>query len=1611
MSTPRSVALVIASVVLALAPAAHATEICGNDVDDDANGMTDEGCAPSITTGVCESPLSCGTTGMVSWSTGALHYDLPPDISPGVPYGPGIGLRRFYTSAYAPGTGPSSVSHSPMGARWQHTYMSWVDRFQVAGVWKLVLHTGEGRDVYATYSSTASGWELYTPQAGFHVMSIKRNTASPNQVQVQLLTGETLYYNSAGQLTQIWDSLPSPNTNKVLVTWTSTTNGNVSTVTDAAGKRRLKFNYTSNLLTSVNYQVLISGTWTTEQTTTYAYTSGTLTSVSIGASLTQQYAYTSGYLTSITDAAGNLIAGFTYDSTNASQVDRVDTPQGMVGMEYNSTRSACSGDTILYFNRESTATCTTDADCGGGQYLCGGKTGSGATGTCFAASRCLALTTVNHESVVSTVTPLGRGGKPCDGACAEVAQYVWSTGTSALDLVGRADPLGNYTSATYDANGLPTQITYGDNDSNPATVPTDARTVYMFYDSTYPGRIAEVRRNSDLAAPPIACSATNTSGCARTLYTYGTDTTLQQMQQVGDTLDSSGTVASFTYTTTYSHNTRGQVTEIDGPVTGMKTVFDYYASSDPMKDGYLQLYKIYKDATNHLDTSLIAYDFWGNVTGRQDPDGTVSCRTFDASRNYLAQTREAMASQTDCTTSNGADLVTSWVRDSALRLTQLTRPDGGCVFWSYDARGRLQTLKRRDDCNAASAGDTQTFTYDTEGLLTEVDTYDASSTLTAKQPYTYYDSRKLHTIVNPVKTTVAKGIFYDDRGMVTQVIDESSLGRTVFIINADNRITAETRYKTSTAYDTWTLQHDWLGDQTQVTDGDSKTTQSVRDDLGRYVKLTSPDLSYPILKVFDAAGELTTQVDALGDPWAPASTHTFTYDFAGRQLNADYQGTCSVGTAHPEIQRAYDAMPTGVTCPMTGGCNNVAGRLSYVKVSLMCSSAYTDDGSLDQETFYSYDAAGRLVEEYVRDDSGRTADHLYSWTKDGQLAQVTTPSGAVFGWTYDSTGNSDKDRISAAWQTSTSTPVINSIQWFPFGPLKQYNQQNAISGTAMQTVAARNLAYRITSLKLMTGATQRDGLSVTEDDKGRVTLRDYFDNSSGVADSYFLYDNQDRVLCETTNSVSSCPTTPGSAIKNSHNASPPFTNAGDWKSVLRNNNGSPGSDTFTLTTGTHQIQQIYQDATLGGVNYSYNAIGNRTSDAGTGSMETHTGRSYTYDGRHNVVNLRSQYPIYCGFFCGWTWHYFDVASAFDAKGRRVFKAQWDEISGLTRNWFYYYDALDRLTEFRYIPDISSPGTYSIYQVVWLGHRPVAYIQTDYPGPTVSKRYTVTDETDRIIAMWSWPSGVGTAATKVWAINPDAWGADKVVAGASMLQPLVFAGQYRDWETYTYSDDSNATMHEYALILNGVRTYDPFTSTYLQFDPLADESRSSYVYADSNPVGKRDPTGMKWDGGHDAPGETIVVVDTPPECWDFDCGFPPVTPPDWGPNLGVGGGGAGNGNGNWEDQYCPELTGKDYVCDGNPDFSCTKCTGCQKACKGQAHHQCDDIYGYVGACTISHYLTYYRLLTACMADSNGPYGQGKSCSDMCSCDAPGSQILPSMSGRRGSMLSDYIRASL
>jgi RHS repeat-associated protein len=537
----------------------------------------------------------------------------------------------------------------------------------------------------------------------------------------------------------------------------------------------------------------------------------------------------------------------------------------------------------------------------------------------------------------------------------------------------------------------------------------------------------------------------------------------------------------------------------------------------------------------------------------------------------------------------------------------------------------------------------------------------------------------------------------------------------------------------------------------------------------------------------------------------------------------------------------YDTLlGSGVFCPAGMACSRIGGRLAYVRAKLMCAASSAGDGTIDQETFYAYDDAGRVIREYVRDDTGRIADHVYTWTKSGEPASTTTPSGAVIGSTFGSaTSNSDTDRVTAIWRTNTSTPIANAITWYPYGALKQYNQMNSVSNKLQRTAISRNLAYRITNIAVenQSNGTDTFAVSITEDAKGRVTKRDYSLAATGVQDSYFLYDDQDRVMCETTNLVSSCPTS-GTNIKNSRTANA-FTGAGDWLELLRPVPGSTGGLMNSFNPlgygGTHRLTMVRQnDGTpqLGDTIFSYDAQGRRISDDNTSTL-TNDARTYTYDSRGNVTNVHGQY------FTGGVWHDYDVASAFDAKNRRVTKTFRDTSTAVTAQWFFYYDAMDRLNEIRYTPNIDSAATYSVFQLFWLADRIALFWQADYPTVTTSRRYVATDETARPIDMWSWPAS-GNAA-RVWAINPAAWGFDTNATGPTVYQPMLLAGQYTDSETIA-PQNGGTGLHRPGVALNGFRTYDPFVGAYLQIDPLVDESVISYNYAGSDPVGKADPSG-------------------------------------------------------------------------------------------------------------------------------------------------------------------------
>ena len=69
------------------------------------------------------------------------------------------------------------------------------------------------------------------------------------------------------------------------------------------------------------------------------------------------------------------------------------------------------------------------------------------------------------------------------------------------------------------------------------------------------------------------------------------------------------------------------------------------------------------------------------------------------------------------------------------------------------------------------------------------------------------------------------------------------------------------------------------------------------------------------------------------------------------------------------------------------------------------------------------------------------------------------------------------------------------------------------------------------------------------------------------------------------------------------------------------------------------------------------------------------------------------------------------------------------------------------------------------------------------------------------------------------------------------------------------ENDGVTVHRPGIVVNGYRVYDPFVGTYLSLDPLAPDTWSSYLYVDSNPVGRGDPSGLRYWGPNANPNPT------------------------------------------------------------------------------------------------------------------------------------------------------------
>jgi RHS repeat-associated protein len=315
-------------------------------------------------------------------------------------------------------------------------------------------------------------------------------------------------------------------------------------------------------------------------------------------------------------------------------------------------------------------------------------------------------------------------------------------------------------------------------------------------------------------------------------------------------------------------------------------------------------------------------------------------------------------------------------------LQKVTQPDGSYLTYIYDGAHRLTEV---DD----ASGDRLVYTLDGVGHRIQQQSYDPSGVLARTQRSVYNNLGQLWQELTSTGSTSQATVFgYDLAGNRSSI--QAPLARnTSNAYDELNRL----RQTTDPAGGNSTFSYDALGNLISVTDPRNLTTRYTYNGLGDLQTTLSPDTGTTQAS-FDSGGNLHTRTDARG------TTATYVYDALNRPTQLIYPDQT--------ITYTYDQGPSAI------------GRLSRVA-----------DGS--GQTTFSYDALGRIVQkQHIVGGVTLTVGYAY---QNGRLASVTTPSGQSVVYTYDASGRPSGITLNGA-------PLLNSIQYSPFGPLTAWTWGN-----------------------------------------------------------------------------------------------------------------------------------------------------------------------------------------------------------------------------------------------------------------------------------------------------------------------------------------------------------------------------------------------------------------------------------------------------------------------------------------------------------------------------------------------------------------------------------------
>lgn len=776
---------------------------------------------------------------------------------------------------------------------------------------------------------------------------------------------------------------------------------------------------------------------------------------------------------------------------------------------------------------------------------------------------------------------------------ASVTSYGYDMNTGMI--ITYVDPMGETTTATYDAVGRVKTVTF------PQIGTVTAQRVYAYDDlnrvSQYTDENGHITRyefdqlNRLLRTKRALGAGTHTVG----------ELTYDTLGRLSAEKDANGNITRYTYdgggrvtqvefpdqtVTTTSYDDAGlRRTETDANGNAKVTTVDLLGrpvevAVKPDKNGTA----VYRTTT--------AYDYVGNAVTLTDAAGRVSrqyydtlgrvTRYVDAAENEWSFTYDNAGLKLS-ETGPGARVI-AYTYDPAGRLLTITNPLGGVVTYAYDAKGRRVSVR---DAN----GNITLYSYDARDRLTRETnalggttsyTFDAAGNrLTVTDPrgnttsYEYDEWNRVVKQTSPVGATLTYR--YDLNGNLLTRTDP--LGNaTVYAHDSRNRVLTETNELGIVVV---TYTYDAAGNRATRTDARGGVTTYTYDGLNRLIRTAKP-LGITTTTEYDAVGNVRRKTDGRDN------SLLLGYDSLNRLISA----TDPVGGTWSYTRDAYGNL-IRATDPM--------GRLiredTYDKLNRKVSSK---DG-LGNQTNYRYDAAGNLL--------SASLNTVLSFTE-GTLRDDPDSNGIATGLQVAQwTNRDDTGTVTAAIDDGAQKLTVSNHGGGADGAVYDYVGTVGRTDTSLRWTAAAGDVFSVSVDYRQSGG-----------DFGQLIIYYYAADGSLLESDYSPAFTRSATWKRQAYTAMAAPAGTASMglriVFRTNGTEPPETlNGSYWVRYLQVEKGvaSAGPREFTYD----MLNRLTGIKAAGGVNITlgYDAVGNRT------SMSDGSGTStYTYDGANHLLS-------------------------------------------------------------------------------------------------------------------------------------------------------------------------------------------------------------------------------------------------------------------------------------------------------------------------------------------------------------------------------------------------------